>query len=75
MMANLGKRVSAITTLALLLFVSGCSSNKPRHGYGWSVQQDPNGLGYWAGPSGGRQRFYPSAYSNPAVNSAGGPAR
>lgn len=59
--------------LAAGILAAGCAplgSTEP-----WTVRQDPNGLGYWAGPDGEPERFYPSAYSNPILNTAGGPDR
>ena len=67
-------RVLALTAglaLAAVLIV-GCSSTPAAE---WTVRQDPGGLGFWAGPAGGPEKFYPSAYSNPVVNRAGGPDR
>ena len=67
--------------LGLVLGLGSCYSDKDlpawpwARGPSWTVEQDPAGLGYHAGPTGGPQRFYPSAYSNPTVNAAGGPAR
>ena len=69
-----GRKVLALAAalaLAAILIV-GCSSTPAPE---WTVRQDPGGLGFWAGPAGGPEKFYPSAYSNPVVNRAGGPDR
>ena len=71
----------AVALAIVLGLLEGCYSDQDlpawpwARGPSWTVEQDPAGLGYHAGPAGGPQRFYPSAYSNPTVNAAGGPAR
>lgn len=68
-----GRIVARLAIALAAILAVGCAplGSSPR----WTVQQDPNGLGYWAGPAGSELRFYPSAYANPVVNRAGGPAR
>ena len=66
------KRGKLLALAAVFVLLVSCARpNAPA----WTVTHDPNGLGYWAGPVGEEPRFYPSAYSNPTVNQAGGPAR
>lgn len=66
-------RIIARLAVTLAVLLVGCAplGSSPA----WTVEQDPNGLGYWAGPVGEPLTFYPSAYSNPIVNRAGGPDR
>lgn len=77
------KRLGAIVLSAsVLLSAGGCGwshaelqadlRDHPPAGPGWTVQHDPDGRGYWAGPAGGPLRFYPSSHSYPA-NPPGGP--
>lgn len=68
-----GKIVARLAVAIAAGLLVACEA-PPRHGYGWEVRQDPAGLGYWAGPSGGRMKYHRSAYS-PGVNRAGGPDR
>ncbi len=74
---SIGPRVAAgvLITLAVALLAGGCGCNPAelqavpqdhRATTGsWSLEHDPNGRGYWAGPEGGRERFYPSSHSYP----------
>ena len=53
-------RNSAFVLLATLLLLAGCASSSwPA---GWSHAHDVSGRGYWAGPEGGLERFYPSEH-------------
>lgn len=71
------KRLGAVALSAsVLLSVQGCGLSHAElqadpqdpgaGGPAWTVQHDPNGRGYWAGPAGGTLRFYPSSHSYPA---------